>query len=368
MSQLPKGKWGEDLSALQNERRRALALFAEHGASQVEVPTLLPVAKMLDLYGEDIRARAYITHDPIEGDLVLRPDFTVPIVEMHMEYGAAPARYAYEGLIWRQKQGRTREDAAFWQVGYELFDDVNPVAADAELLSIFARLLAPMDLEIRTGDMGLIFTMLRALELEDWRRAALMRHIWRPKRFQALVERYSLPIEEKTEMATRAKQPVEGEAVGLRSVEEVKTRQNWLAKEAKTPPLGADIIDALEAAQSVEGNLARAAKAIEALAQRYSFLDKFSAQFAARNAALCNAGVDIEAILFHSNFGRESLEYYDGFVFGFYAKDMPELPSLAQGGRYDSLTRAMGKGAFMPAIGGIYRPEIGLELLQRRVK
>ena len=50
------------------------------------------------------------------------------------------------------------------------------------------------------------------------------------------------------------------------------------------------------------------------------------------------------------------MEYYDGFVFGFYAEGRPDLPPVATGGRYDALTRRLGDGVEIPAVGGVIRP------------
>ena len=71
--------------------RRILDAFVVAGAVEVAPDVLLPSATLLDLYGEDIRARAYLTTDPVRGEVVLRPDFTVPVVQMHMAGGADPA-------------------------------------------------------------------------------------------------------------------------------------------------------------------------------------------------------------------------------------------------------------------------------------
>ena len=49
------------------------------------------------------------------------------------------------------------------------------------------------------------------------------------------------------------------------------------------------------------------------------------------------------------------------FVFGFYAERRPDLPPLATGGRYDALTRQLGQGSEIPAVGAVLRP--GLMLL-----
>ena len=69
------------MTNLRAEAERLFRLFQEAGAIPVETDILQPAETLLDLYGEDMRARAYVTHDPLRGDLMLRPDFTVPVVQ-----------------------------------------------------------------------------------------------------------------------------------------------------------------------------------------------------------------------------------------------------------------------------------------------
>ena len=91
------------------------------GAQPVEADILLPAGTLLDLYGEDIRARAYVTSDPIRGEMMLRPDFTVPVVQMHMAHGAEPARYCYRGEVFRKQDHVQARASEYLQVGYEVF-------------------------------------------------------------------------------------------------------------------------------------------------------------------------------------------------------------------------------------------------------
>ena len=84
-------------AALDAERRRLFDHFKRTGAQVVDPQILQPAGMLLDLYGEDIRARAFVTRDPLAGELMLRPDFTVPIVRMHMASGTMTARYTYAG-------------------------------------------------------------------------------------------------------------------------------------------------------------------------------------------------------------------------------------------------------------------------------
>ncbi|MEM1067242.1 MAG: ATP phosphoribosyltransferase regulatory subunit, partial [Pseudomonadota bacterium] len=58
---------------------RLLAAFEAAGAARVETDILQPADVLLDLYGEDVRGRAFVTQDPSRGEMMLRPDFTVPV-------------------------------------------------------------------------------------------------------------------------------------------------------------------------------------------------------------------------------------------------------------------------------------------------
>ena len=78
-------------------------------------------------------------------------------------------------------------------------------------------------------------------------------------------------------------------------------------------------------------------------------------RFAARLDALTAFGIDIGSLPFEASHGRNTLEYYDGFVFSFHA-DRAGWPPVASGGRYDALTAVLGQGRSIPAVGGVIRP------------
>ena len=117
----------------------------------------------------------------------------------------------------------------------------------------------------------------------------------------------------------------------------------------------------------VDELLAVSAKAPKAISQLVDIAKEIpSIQPALNNLsrrfdALSALGVGVDDLDFEASYGRTSLEYYDGFVFGFYADDRPDLPPVATGGRYDALTRAIGGESGAPAVGGVIRP--GLTVL-----
>ena len=154
------------------------------------LPTALP-PRPCRPHGEDIRARAYVTHDPDRGEMMLRPDFTVPVVQMHMAGGADPARYTYMGEVFRTQRAGSARPSEYLQVGYEVFDRTDPTRADAEVFALFSQALAPLGLRAVTGDIGILMAAIDTLSTTDARKAALRRHLWRPRRFRALLDRFT---------------------------------------------------------------------------------------------------------------------------------------------------------------------------------
>ena len=118
------------------EAQRLTAAFVAAGAMPVETDILLSAETLLDLYGEDIRGRAYVTSDPLHGEMMLRPDFTLPVVQMHMQSRADPARYTYAGPVFRRQEYDEARANEFLQVGFEVFDGNDPAAADAEVFAL----------------------------------------------------------------------------------------------------------------------------------------------------------------------------------------------------------------------------------------
>lgn len=341
-------------AAARAEGARLLAAFQSWGAQPVEVAVLQPAGTLLDVYGEDIRARAYVTHDPHQGEMMLRPDFTVPVVQAHMAEGADPARYCYLGEVFRQQNGPQTPGRAseFLQVGYEVFDRDQPLRADAEVFALFARLLPARGLRAAVGDIGLLRAAVAGLPVSDRRRAALLRHLWRPNRFRALLERFARPGQPRTPAMTEA--PL----LGLRGPDEVAERLAWLAEDAAQPPLDAALVAALDGLLSVADKAPAALAALHGLTAPLPWIAPAVAAFESRLTLLGALGTDLAALDVEAAFGRTSLEYYDGFVFGFMAEGRADLPPVASGGRYDALTQVLGQGRSIPAVGGVIRPGV----------
>jgi ATP phosphoribosyltransferase regulatory subunit len=340
------------------------ANFEAQGAQAVEPPILQPADTLLDLYGEDIRARAYVTSDAMRGEQMLRPDFTVPVVQMHMSIGAEPARYTYAGEVFRRQEHDPSRANEYVQVGYEVFERADPAASDAEVFALIAEALSGYATRAVTGDIGVLMAVVNGLDTSAMRKNALMRHIWRPRRFRALLDRYSgvTPVPAARKALLEGDVSVEAPLVGARRQHEIDTRIQSLKDDAQTPLISKKDVDLIDALLDVSAPFPDAIERLHDLSVDLPVIIPAVARVVARKAALKSRGVDVDALMFEASYGRTSMEYYDGFVFGFRSVARPDLPPLATGGRYDALTRRLGGGREIPAVGGVMRPGVMLEL------
>ncbi|GAB4305980.1 MAG: ATP phosphoribosyltransferase regulatory subunit [Roseovarius sp.] len=353
-------------AAIRAEAMRLRAVFEAAGATVVETTILQPAEVLLDLYGEDIRARAYVTSDALRGEQMLRPDFTVPVVQMHMAHGAEPACYTYAGEVFRRQEDDPERASEYLQVGFEVFDRTDPAAADARVFALFRQVLAPLGLRAATGDIGILMAAVAALRTTERRKAALRRHIWRPRRFRALIERYSgrAPVPASRAALLAAEDPMAdaGPVIGLRSEAEIRARIAVLREDAAAPPISAEEVALIDAVLAVRGSCPEALARLRAIGADMPELGGAVDRLDRRLEALAAQGVAVAELDFEASYGRTQMEYYDGFVFGFYAPARPELPPVASGGRYDALTRQLGGGREIPAVGGVIRPGLVLAL------
>ncbi|MBK5934765.1 ATP phosphoribosyltransferase regulatory subunit [Rhodovulum imhoffii] len=358
------------------QAERLFAFFQTAGAQPVQADILQPAETLLDLYGEDIRARAYVTSDPARGEQMLRPDFTVPVVQMHMQSGATPARYTYMGEVFRRQEQHPERASEYIQVGFELFDDGAPAVAEAQVFALFSELLSPLGLHAATGDIGLLVAAVEGLSTSEGRKAALKRHIWRPRRFRALLDRFGgrAPVPVSRARLLKALDKVGAESVlnragppiGLRAHTEISARLHALQEDAATPPIAAGEVEILEDILGLRETCTNALEHLRDIAVDLPAIAPAVERMDARLEALSAEGIDVDLLDFEATYGRTTMEYYDGFVFGFYAEGRPDLPPVATGGRYDALTRRLGDGREVPAVGGVVRPELVLNLTETR--
>src|SRR5215470_18764410 len=164
-----------------------VALYERAGYVRAEPALLQPAEPFLDLSGEDIRRRMYLTTDAAGHELCLRPDLTIPVSRDYLASPAAgkPAGFCYLGPVFRYRPNAPGE---FAQGGIESFGRRDIAAADAEMISLGLEATSHYGIDrpdLRLGDVGLFAALIGALDLapawkrrlvKDFNRAGSLRH------------------------------------------------------------------------------------------------------------------------------------------------------------------------------------------------
>src|SRR5262245_787648 len=349
-----------------------LALFERAGYARVAPAILQPAEPFLDLSGEDIRKRMYLTTDPQGRELCLRPDLTIPASRDCL---ASPAAGSAQGFCYLGPVFRHHPDAAveFLQAGIESFGRADTAAADAEMLALGLEATSHYGVaqpDIRIGDVALFSALVAALDLAP---------AWKRRLIKDFNHKSSLAhdLERLTISASHARPEYQGvlaalagsdfkaahalvtdllsiagiTAVGGRSVGEIADRfleQAALGAQTSLPQATRALIETFLA---IGGDPYEAAAELRAFARDHKVaLDAALDRFESRTGFLAARGVDVSRIRFSTAFGR-GLDYYTGFVFELHAPTARDNGPLVAGGRYDGLLTRLGSAKPIPAVG-----------------
>ncbi len=352
-----------------------IALFAREGYRRVEPPIMQPADVFVDLSGEDIRRRMFVTQDAAGEELCLRPEYTIPVCREHLANGGLePGAYGYLGPVFRLRAGETGE---FLQAGIESIGRRDLAAADAEILGIALEGLGSWGLgicRVQLGDMGLLHALIDALGIPPAAKRRVMRAIVSGSGLGVLSEPEGAPPEHAGLLAA-----IEGQApqaakafvedvlsiagiarVGGRSAGEIAER--FLARAANRSGLAEEARAVLERYLAITGDPDTAAAAIRALAREAGLdLGAALAQFEERTGFMAVRGLDVGSFAFTAAFAR-NLDYYTGFIFEVHDPRRTDGKPVVGGGRYDRLLQHLGAPAPIPAVGCSYwLDRLGLE-------
>ncbi len=350
--------------------QRLVASYVRAGYTPIEPPILQPAEPFLDLSGEDIRRRMYLTNDPHGRELCLRPDLTIPVSRAYLQSPAAgePAGFCYHGTVFRHREGLPAE---FVQAGIESFGRHDKAAADAEMLTLGLEattlygLSAP---EIRIGDVGMFMAFVAALDLAPaWKRRLLkdFNSKWslahdldqlaltaanRPPEYQGVLAALAGSDPKAAHNLITDLLSIAGiAAVGGRSVGEIADRFLEQSAHGTGTRLPRETRALIERFLAVRGIPDEAAAELRALAADANLaLGPAIDLFETRTGFLAAQGVDVGAMHFSTAFGR-GFDYYTGFVFELH--DTHAKGPLIAGGRYDELLTRLGAREAIPAVG-----------------
>ncbi|MCP8897477.1 ATP phosphoribosyltransferase regulatory subunit [Shinella daejeonensis] len=348
-----------------------VADFERLGAERVDTPVIQPAEPFLDMAGEDLRRRIFMTESETGKSLCLRPEFTIPVCMRHIETAAGtPKRYAYLGEVFRQRRDGANE---FYQAGIEDLGDPDVARADARAIHdaclALSGCLPGVELSVTLGDQSVFEAVVAACGLPGGWQKRLVHAFGNQSRLARLIDDLSSPGPsgvfgpEVDRLAILGK--LDDEAKLVAHIEETMAATGYSSDTGRSPVeiarrlrekielsntrLGGDTLGPLAEFLALETGLAEAPAALAAFAARSGLaLDGALGRFGRRVDALVAAGVDPAGIRYRAAFGRP-LDYYTGLVFEIAPAGVSSV--LAGGGRFDRLMTLLGARERIPAVG-----------------
>jgi ATP phosphoribosyltransferase regulatory subunit len=371
-------RWLEAQSA---RTRVIMDVFTGAGCDTVSPPHVQPAGLLLDVVGESVGETTFLCADRNGTELCLRTDLTVPTCLFYLRRqpeAARAAKYAAAGTVFRQPAADAAaaddgfDHGELHQVGLEIFNGRDPIAADVEVLDLVLDSLRRSELRssrVRIGDVAIFRDLVAGLPMPDRWRRQLMHHFWHQRAFAAYLSRLtkSQPLRLPAALVSVLKindqaasvAAVRGyldkagtEQQGVRNVEAVTAQLLDQLRDASEPPLPLAVAAIIDSYLHIDGTPTEALVKIRKLVERQPGLDLSASldAFEQRLGGLADKGIRVADLTFDADFGR-NFEYYTGFVFEVTAGPATARRIIAGGGRYDGLCQALGSARRVPAVG-----------------
>ena len=337
-------------------------------APRVDIPVIQPAEPFLDMAGEDLRRRIFLTESETGESLCLRPEFTIPVCRAHIaENVGTPRRYSYLGKVFRQRRDGANE---FFQAGVEDLGETDEAASDARALSEARALVSTFApghaLTVTLGDQSVFEAVVAGLGLPTGWQKRLIHAFGHEQALDAMIGRLANPDGSAELDASVAGFLANSDAAGLEAlIESVMEATGYSTHASRSPAeiaarliekqalastrLSPESLAALKTFLALDVPLDRAAQTLSDFAGSARLdIQAAQASFEARLGALSERGEDLPSIRWRAAFGRP-LDYYTGLVFEIATG--AGGPVLAGGGRYDRLMTLLGAREPIPAVG-----------------
>jgi ATP phosphoribosyltransferase regulatory subunit len=345
-----------------------LSLFGQLNTERVDTPVIQPAEPFLDMAGEDLRRRIFLTQSETGENLCLRPEFTIPVCLRHIESATGtPKRYSYLGEVFRQRREGSNE---FYQAGIEDLGTRDTASADARAVAdamiILGRLVPDRALSVTMGDQAVFEAVVAALGLPAGWQKRLIQAFGEQEQLEALMLRLAKPEQVQGLAPEIEALLASGDDDGLVAwIDNKMQATGYLTNASRAPKdiarrlkeklaladtsLDPAKLDVLREFLSLNVSLRYAPGVLTDFARSTGLpLEGAVNHFDARVAAFANAGVKLSDITWRAAFGRP-LDYYTGLVFEVGLRGDHRV--LAGGGRFDRMLTLLGAEEEIPAVG-----------------
>jgi len=329
---------------------KIIKTFKSNGFILSEPDVLLDSEYIIQRSGENFR-RSMLTLENEDGKVMcLRPDLTVASCIKFLEKKSKSKIY-YSGQAYRRadKKGSNLIND---QLGIEILGSKNQLQDDFKIIKTIlnsAEKIKSKKIQIKVGDIGLFKKLINSLDMPERWKLRLIRHFWRPKYFEELLERLeknsdieSVTFDIDKKRFYEMKKMNQNKVIAGRSVAEILKRFDKKIKDPRLFKEGKMIVKIIKSFLKINCKLSKLDKKLLDFTKKNNLKENIFKEFNyVQNLKKLN-----QEVIFITNFGR-NIEYYTGIVFEIFSGKK----EIARGGRYDDLLKSLGAKKNIPAVG-----------------
>ncbi len=381
MHDLPEDAWRQRLHL----QERLFKLLGGYSYRQLETPVLEPTELFLRKSGGELASQLYSFTDAGSNSVSLRPEFTSPIMRHYLENEAdisLPARWQYCGPVFRFDESHPEASGQFTQVGGELIGS-SDISADVELLNLALAVPSQLGLtgwSLQLADLDILDSLLDPVGVSERARSFIIQSMPRLREGRSAVPDF-LEEGRYLHLVGGSNGSVDPEDAALRQavqgLNDTQARSvllgllQWNSADQLGQRTPEDVVERLlhkirgtDDEDTLRHGLELASDLAVIKGEPHQALQSVKATLASAGANK-DAADRLAEVLGQVSDGPDSkgqimldfglvrgLAYYNGVIFEVNHSDWPG--ALGGGGRYDTLSRALGGREPVPALGFAY--------------
>lgn len=381
MHDLPEDAWRRRLHL----QERLFKLLGGYSYRQLETPVLEPTELFLRKSGGELASQLYSFTDAGSNSVSLRPEFTSPIMRHYLENEAdisLPARWQYCGPVFRFDESHPEASGQFTQVGGELIGS-SDISADVELLNLALAVPSQLGLtgwSLQLADLDILDSLLDPVGVSERARSFIIQSMPRLREGRSAVPDF-LEEGRYLHLVGGSNGSVDPEDAALRQavqgLNDTQARSvllgllQWNSADQLGQRTPEDVVERLlhkirgtDDEDTLRHGLELASDLAVIKGEPHQALQSVKATLASAGANK-DAADRLAEVLGQVSDGPDSkgqimldfglvrgLAYYNGVIFEVNHSDWPG--ALGGGGRYDTLSRALGGREPVPALGFAY--------------
>ena len=330
--------------------KQIIKTFKSNNFVLSEPDILLDSEYIIQRSGENFK-RSMLTFENEDGKLMcLRPDLTVASCIKYLENKSSSKIY-YSGQAFRIS-GNNGLDFINDQLGIEILGSKNQTKDEIKVIQTIldcAKSIKSKKISVKVGDVSLFKKLIYSLDMPERWKLRLIRHFWRPKYFEELLQRLeknsdfdSVAFNTDKKRFYEMRTMDQKRTIAGRPILEILKRFDKKIKDPRSFNEGKKIVKIIRSFLKINCKLSELDRRLLEFAEKNNLTKNFFKEIKSLN----NLKKIKQEVNFIADFGRD-IEYYTGIVFEiFIAKK-----EFARGGRYDDLLKSLGAKKNIPAVG-----------------